>query len=355
MSLLDDQIAEKELERDQLETHFAANTVEATELSSSASRIAELRIVNNNLEKRINTLQEEIDRLRERRLLEQEADEFGRKILKSWELKQHDIDYHKPLIDKLAPVLEKINVKTGGTALFLVPDYRRMRAESLAVRGREWLQGWQKPTLSLYQLTFGLESGLDEQAVMTSLLAEFGEAPQGSIAEQMERFGTILFQSHPKSDTVITLEIKITLRKNSEATFEDFLKWFTGKFWQALNKGLSVAVQNTSFVRVVVTLMTELRDNQIPPQMCVDAPNCIENKCSVILISPWTCDDVETWVHKCSHLSDYKYADEELDKIAYDAYSLDQGLPYSTWHELMQILQVTLADLKKRLQNGELA
>ena len=305
-------------------------------------------------EKRNDAIQEEVKFLEQGQLQEHMVEDFELRLNKVWDDHQHEIDLRLPM-DTLCPILNGIRMRQGGAALLLVTEERRMRAESLLVQAQTWIESVQNGVVRRYELTFGLENGLDEEAIVGGLLKEFGLAQEGRQEEQIARLVDTLYASHPDANTVVVLKIKLKLRPGSTPILQAFLAWFLQHLWVPLTTGLPDAAKRAPYLRLVVVLLTDLDEACLPATAWVAAPATAKDKGALVRILPWEQADLEDWLLTRSRLTEFGYGDDVIADVAADVHVVNQGVPHSTWRDLRDRLNVELDELKDRRINGKLA
>lgn len=164
-----------------------------------------------------------------------------------------------------------------------------------------------------------------------------------------------ILESAGDDNVVVALEITLDLSKPSSDVVFGFLQWFLKKVWTILVERHLRRVRNRAFVRVITFLLTDLRPQQFPSELCVAAPESDYDKLTVVNVGLWAEEDVKTWIHKFSKLKSIGTQTSELDDFGVSAHYKGEGYPRWTWDVLHDLMYKELTLRIEGKEHGELA
>lgn len=296
-------------------------------------------------------LEDAITALEQQRLPEKSAEELQKRLIEAWQSSCHRVDYLHTL-NQMQPILQQIGNLEGGTAIFLIPEGKRMHSKWLLKCVAEWIEQQQNSRYICRPLSI---SSLDSSSVLTELATAFGVSPCESIDAAIHAVADAIYESISDDDVVFALELSIRLPKLSFDLFHRFLHWFLGSVWQVLVENHPLVAQDRTFLRVVIFLLTDLKLQQLPEGICIEAPHYLCDKCTVVRISPWAENDVINWVHKFSRLKEVGCQTQALSNFGSEAHGVGGGIPLTTWACLHELLHEELTCRIEEMKHGELA
>lgn len=255
-----------------------------------------------------------------------------------WDDALQKIDFKKAWHDFKELYDRQINLREGGAALLLAPDYRTMCAD-LFVQG---LYGWLQGEIG-YGKVRRVEAVIRDFSRLTPelFLGELGSsmnvAPNTIVVNGAAQVSMVTDKLFALLDTGHMLFVEVTAFIDLYS-HESFLLWLLDEFWPALQTSLAAAARERTRMKCLFVFQVEpkaprslpLKERYCPLRSFEPA----QRQFARLPLTPWGKDEIEEWLVHHSGLTD-GMSTQTLDDLVHAIFIASRnGVPWRVKDEL---------------------
>jgi hypothetical protein len=330
------QIRVREQELEQLVQQYEAASAQLNRTLAEADKVP-IRNQIAHFEAEMTRVAGEIDALKQGRHLPAAVQRPSRTV------SYHEIDFVEPWRDLRTIFDDYVDLRDGGGALLLLPDYETLCASLLVQRLRHWLdekrygalvyhpvQLLDLEPLSGAQLLRRLGSRLNCDAPVQD-----GEDLTPYLRRQLDTLVDSL-----SADQVLLLEINVVPDLYAA---EVFVQWFLDAFWTPLLAALKRAAVARPYLRCITLVAADTPMPEPLPladRYCASGDYCADavRQFAHLPLGRWEIDDIDRWMRRHSGL--YAPGDPQIRMQAESVYARSRhGEPIRVWQNLRNLIE----------------
>ncbi len=335
-AIADVQIRVREQELEQLVQQYEAASAQLNRTLAEADKVP-IRNQIAHYEAEMTRVAGEIDALKQGHHLPDAAQRPSRTVA------YHEIDFVEPWRDLRMIFDDYVDLRDGGGALLLLPDYETFCASLLVQRLRHWLDEKRYGALVYHPIQLLDLEPLSGAQLLRRLGSRLNcDAP----VQDCEDLTPYLRQQLDTmvdslgADQVLLLEINVVPDLYAA---EGFVQWFLDSFWTPLLAALKQAAATRPYLRCITLVAT---DTPIPEPLpmadryCSTSAYCADSTAQFahLPLGRWDIDDIDRWLRRHSGL--FAPGDTQTRQHAESVYARSrQGEPIRVLQSLRNLIE----------------